>query len=151
MPLTAKQVQNAKPGSLSDGQGLILKVSPSGSKSWLLRVQLDGKRRDYGLGSAKELTLAEAREKAGQWRKLAKDGINPAVEAKRKRLGIPTFEEAAKEFHQIAAQAWKKGKHNNQPELAQQQLLELERAASLVAATTTTPCDSFNSCCYCCC
>ena len=49
--LTARQVLHAKPGRHSDGQGLHLLVKPSGSKSWVLRVQFNGRRRDYGLGS----------------------------------------------------------------------------------------------------
>jgi hypothetical protein len=51
MPLTVKQVQNAKAGRHSDGNGLYLLVKPSGSKSWVLRVQHIGKRQDFGLGS----------------------------------------------------------------------------------------------------
>ena len=47
--------------------------------------------------------------------------------------------------------AWEKGRHNSQPELRAQQLLERERVAPLVPTTTTTLCDSVNCCCYCCC
>ena len=50
-PLTHKQVQNAKPGPHSDGHGLYLLVKPSGAKSWVLRVQYQGGRRDFGFGS----------------------------------------------------------------------------------------------------
>ena len=56
----------ANPGTYQDGDGLFLKVGKSGAASWLVRLQQEGKRRDIGLGSAKLLTLAEAREKAGQ-------------------------------------------------------------------------------------
>lgn len=62
--LNALQVKNAKPGRHGDGAGLYLLVKPSGSKSWVLRVQRDGKRRDIGLGSLAALSLSEAREKA---------------------------------------------------------------------------------------
>ena len=51
MALTIKQVQNAKAGRHADGNGLYLLVKPSGSKSWVLRVQHRGRRRDFGLGS----------------------------------------------------------------------------------------------------
>jgi hypothetical protein len=57
MALTIKQAVNAKPMDgnkhrrLSDGHGLYLLVKPSGAKSWVLRVQLNGKRTDYGLGA----------------------------------------------------------------------------------------------------
>src|SRR3546814_2454930 len=49
--LTALQVRNAKPGRYADGRGLYLLVRPSGSRSWVLRTQVDGKRRDRGLRS----------------------------------------------------------------------------------------------------
>ena len=94
--LTALAVNNAKPGRHADGKGLFLLVKDTGAKSWMLRVQIDGKRRDIGLGSVaapsaqrakkgeadesaieipllhrKILTLSEAREKAGILRTVA--------------------------------------------------------------------------------
>src|SRR3546814_10637613 len=62
----------ANPGTYQDGDGLFLKVGKSGAASWLVRLQQDGKRRDIGLGSAKLLMFAQAREKAGQLRKAIK-------------------------------------------------------------------------------
>ena len=59
--LTAIEVRNAKPGRHADGRGLYLLVRESGSRTWVLRIQIDGKRRDFGLGSATRLSLAEAR------------------------------------------------------------------------------------------
>jgi len=60
--LTVTKVRSAKPGlsasgktvkrAYQDGDGLFLLVSPGGTKSWMLRVQVDGKRRDIGLGAA---------------------------------------------------------------------------------------------------
>ena len=63
--LTALSVKNAKPGRHADGLGLYLRVKPSGARSWLLRVQVSGRRRDIGLGSITDLTLTEAREVSG--------------------------------------------------------------------------------------
>lgn len=130
MPLTAKLVQNAKPGRHSDGKGLYLLVKPTGSKSWVLRVQRAGTRRDFGLGSVaiqpvpemaavpisrrKMLTLADAREKARIGRELAKAGIDPSVEWRQEELVIPTFEEAAREYHTQVSSAWRNGKHGAQ-------------------------------------
>ena len=51
MPLTILKVKNAKPGRHVDGRGLCLLVKPSGARTWMLRMQLNGQRRDYGLGS----------------------------------------------------------------------------------------------------
>src|SRR3546814_11526790 len=59
--LTALQVRNAKPGRYADGRGLYLLVRPSGSRSWVLRTQVDGKRRDRGLGSTATLSSTEER------------------------------------------------------------------------------------------
>ena len=112
--LTPLGVKNAKPGRHSDGQGLYLLAKPSGSKSWVLRVQVDGVRRDYGLGSFEILSLAEARDKAREGRKLAKSGISPSAEWKRARRVVPTFKVAATEYHQQVKKGWRNGKHQGQ-------------------------------------
>lgn len=101
--LTALKVkQLTGKGRYQDGDGLFLYVKASGARSWIVRLQADGKRRDYGLGSAKDVTLAEAREKAATIRRDLRNGIDP-VEAKRKarldRMTIPTFKEAATKKH----------------------------------------------------
>ncbi|PHS23533.1 MAG: integrase, partial [Robiginitomaculum sp.] len=97
--LTALGVKAArKPGRYQDGDGLILLVKPSGSRSWLLRIQVDGKRRDFGLGSASEVSLAEARDKADETRKMCRSGIDPVAAkraAKAANQEVPTFAEAA--------------------------------------------------------
>ncbi len=79
--LTAKAVENfspkAKPYRISAGGGLLLTVSPSGSKTWTVRWMLDGQRRDMGLGGYPTVSLAEARSAAQEARKLVKDKLNP--------------------------------------------------------------------------
>ena len=66
LALSAREVQAAKSTGrvrrIADGGGLYLVVAPNGSKSWVLRVVVKGKRCDLGLGSASVTTLAEARE-----------------------------------------------------------------------------------------
>jgi len=62
--LTALQVKHAKPERYADGNGLYLHVRDSGSRAWVLRVMVDGKRRNLGLGSTDKLGLAQARIKA---------------------------------------------------------------------------------------
>ena len=57
-----------KPGRYADGNGLYLKVDPSGAKRWELRTVVRGKRCDIGLGGLKAVTLAEAREQARKYR-----------------------------------------------------------------------------------
>ena len=128
MALTMKQVQNAKRGRHSDGKGLYLLVKPSGTKSWVLRVQHRGRRQDFGLGSVasesieaaiplqkrRSLTLAEAREKARIGRELAKAGINPSAEWKQEEEEVPTFKDAAEQYHAQVSTAWRNGKHGDQ-------------------------------------
>ena len=48
--LTARHVETAAPGAHDDGRGLRLIVRKSGAKSWILRYQLNHRRRDMGLG-----------------------------------------------------------------------------------------------------
>lgn len=106
--LTAKAVERAKPGRHGDGQGLYLLVSGSGAKSWMLRVQARGRRRDIGLGSLAELTLAEAREKAVQLRKVAKAGGDPIAARDKFKSVVPTFEVAAKACHEARSKGWER-------------------------------------------
>ena len=77
--LTARKVESLKePGMHLDGDGLYLRIGPSGSKSWVLRTVVYRHRRDLGLGSASLVTLAEARETARQLRKVARAGGDQA-------------------------------------------------------------------------
>src|SRR5207247_7971390 len=76
--LSAVAVARAQgPAVLHDGGGLYLRVSASGAKSWVFRFQLDGKRRDMGLGPFPDTSLADARVRATAQRKLRHDGIDP--------------------------------------------------------------------------
>lgn len=82
-PLTATQVQQAKPKlkeySLSDGNGLALRVRPIGSKFWIFNYQrpITKKRANLTLGKFPDLSLAKARTKAIEARELLADGIDP--------------------------------------------------------------------------
>jgi integrase len=76
--LTARQVQTHKaPGLFADGGGLYLQVAATGAKTWIFRFQIAGRRRDMGLGSVGVFTLAEARQKAADARRLAAEGVDP--------------------------------------------------------------------------
>ncbi|GGC23131.1 integrase [Novosphingobium marinum] len=105
--LTELKVKNAKPGVYGDGAGLYLRVKPSGSRSWILRVQFQGRREDIGLGGyPADLTLAEAREKAYYLRKLARQGKNAREERDREKVRIPTFREAMQSAHNELSKGW---------------------------------------------
>jgi integrase len=108
--LTATAVKAAKePGRYGDGDGLFLLVGKTGSKSWMVRVQKDGKRRDIGLGSAAKVSLALARERAAKVRSQVEAGIDPVAD-RRKAAGVPTFRKAAELVHAEHVKGWKGGK-----------------------------------------
>lgn len=112
--LTAKAVKHAKPGRYSDGKGLLLMVRPSGSKRWILRVQVNGKRRDIGLGSASDVSLSSARDAADDMRKAFKRGENPLRARNEEGEETPTFREAAELVHRENEKGWKNAKHRAQ-------------------------------------
>ena len=112
--LTAATVRNLnQPGLHGDGNGLYLKVDRSGAKRWIQRLVIHGNRRDIGLGSAKLVSLAEAREGALENRKLARQGGDP-VAAKRRSEAVLIFSEAAQRVHDLQLPNWRNPKHGKQ-------------------------------------
>ncbi len=117
--LTKKLVENLGPGRHGDGQGLYLVVDPSGARRWIVRVTLKGQknkqgaplRTDFGLGGADVVTLNQARERALEYRRMAKQGLNPRFNANRE---IPTFAEIAQQVHIDRMPTWKNAKHGQQ-------------------------------------
>ena len=110
--LTAVAVRNAKEvGTYGDGGGLMLVVKANGARSWILRCQHAGARRDFGLGSAADVSLAEARDNAEALRKTIKAGGDPVAEKRKARIVIPTFKSAAEEVHGENEPTWKNVKH----------------------------------------
>lgn len=98
--LNAAFVRKAGPGRHADGGGLFLKVDPSGARRWILRTVVRGRRRDFGLGSASLVSLAEAREKAIELRRIARSGGNPKVRTREDEGKATTFEELARQVHE---------------------------------------------------
>ena len=112
--LTATAVKAAsEPGRYGDGDGLFLLVGKRGGKSWMVRVQKNGRRRDIGLGSASKVPLKLARERAIAVREQIEAGIDPVAE-RRKAAGIPSFREAAELVHAEHKGGWKNAKHRAQ-------------------------------------
>lgn len=117
--LTKKLVENLGAGRHGDGNGLYLVVDPSGARRWIVRVTVKGQknrkggplRTDFGLGGADVVTLHQARERALEYRRMAKQGLNPRFNAQRE---IPTFEEIAQQVHIDRMPTWKNAKHGQQ-------------------------------------
>lgn len=113
--LTVMGLKNATtPGRYHDGEGLMLCVKPSGARSWVVRAQANGKRRDFGLGAFGEISLSEVRERARETRKQFKGGVDPRA-AKTLSAALAespmTFSEAAKAAHSDLSPAFKNKKH----------------------------------------
>ncbi len=119
--LTALEVGRLakKDGTHHVGNGLYLQVRPDrGAASWVLRYMLRGRARTMGLGPLANWTLAEARERARQHRKLLDDGRDPIEErrtaeraAAEAAAKVVTFEEAARRYIASNEAGWRNAKH----------------------------------------
>ena len=107
--LSAAFVRSAPPGRHCDGNGLYLFVQPTGTRSWIQRLVIRGRKRELGLGSVALVSLAKAREQALVNRKLARSGGDPLAE-KRRSLGIPTFAEASARVVEQKRAGWRNPK-----------------------------------------
>ena len=112
--LTVKFIEAAKiPGKYFDGHGLFLKINKSGTKQWVQRIVINGKRSEIGLGSANVVGLQDARKTALDNRAMARSGIDPLAHRKAVRA-IPDFETATYLVHQLHSPSWKNQKHSAQ-------------------------------------
>jgi integrase len=120
--LTAPAVDTkSERGHYADGGGLVLQVSKWGTKSWIFRYQRDGRERHMGLGPTHTLSLAEARERARDCRKLLLDGRDPIEQRRTDRIqqrveaerGI-TFKQCAESFVAANEAGWQNCKHRAQ-------------------------------------
>lgn len=105
-PMAERKVESLKkPGRYSVGgvAGLCLFVSNEAARSWVLRVRVNGQRRDIGLGSYRDLSLGDAREVAQEMRKRIKLGHDPATERLEQRQERrKQSERQARTFQQVA-------------------------------------------------
>src|SRR5262249_47050836 len=133
--LTARQVTNAKPPKsrravfLADGGNLLLQVSRSVkpdefNRSWVFRYELDGTRRDLGLGSLSTWSLAEARERAKELRQQLDRRIDPFATKQQEhadrlaqaaeRARAMTFKQCAIEYMKDHEPEWSNAEHRRQ-------------------------------------
>jgi len=120
--LSALQVTKLKkPGLYGDGGGLTLQITPTGVKSWLFRYMVGGKAFGMGLGPTHTVSLAEARTKALDARKLLIDGINPLSAKRQNEIAAAlvaaktmTFDQCAEAYILAHQAGWKNAKHRDQ-------------------------------------
>ena len=101
--------------------GLAINVTKSGSRSWILRYQVGGKRRDKGLGGYPDVTLAQAKEAARAARAKIAHGVDPIEDGRALRsqliasqVSAITFSQAAKQYIDTHESSWRNAKHTQQ-------------------------------------
>ena len=126
--LDAKKVNSLKePGRYGDGDGLYFRITEAGSRNWIQRIVLNGKRTDKGLGGYPAVSLAQARRKNEANRSAVANGLNPWEE---EETVAPIFSKAARIVHELNVPRWKNAKH------AKSWLQTLERHAFPVIGDT---------------
>ncbi|HYD12856.1 MAG TPA: integrase arm-type DNA-binding domain-containing protein [Allosphingosinicella sp.] len=113
--LTDLKARNAKPRAknykLGDSGGLYLYVTTKGSRSWRMKYRFAGKERRLSFGPYPEVSLAEARQKRDEARRLLRDHRDPAIEQLRRKLSAAvdhaeTFETVARRWYAMHKQRW---------------------------------------------
>jgi len=117
--LTALTVTQAnRRGYYADGGGLLLQVNHSGSKSWSFRYKTAGKLREMGLGPVHTVSLADARDRARECRRLRLDGLDPIevrrgkqIQAKIDAANAMSFKACAEAYIAVHKAGWRNPKH----------------------------------------
>ena len=118
MKLTARQVDTSrpkdKPYKLSDGGGLYLLGNPNGSRYWRLKYRIAGKEKLLALGVYPDITLAEARQKRADAKKVLAAGGDPGQEKQEEKQAkeqavANSFERLAMEWHAHKSTSWSEG------------------------------------------
>lgn len=108
--LDARTVATTKvPGRHSDGGGLYLSVDPKGRRRWVFMYTREGKRTELGLGSGRDLSLANARKEAGALRDILTSGGDPR--SAREKHERQTFGEVADAYVEVMRPSWRSAKH----------------------------------------
>lgn len=124
-PLAVKHLTTPGLHPVGGVAGLMLQVSPTGARSWLLRVKVGDKRREIGLGAFPGVTLALAREKAQATRDDIAMGIDPVARRAAARQAIVeqqqqekalnwTFKRCAEAYIKAKSPGWRSAKHKKQ-------------------------------------
>ena len=144
-PLAVSKIKDSGWHAVGHVSGLGIKVAPSGSRAWVLRTTVAGKRREFGLGGFPTISLASARERARSTLDKIYAGADPAVEKREvkaaliaQKAKLVTFKNLAQQYIDQHEASWKNSKH------AAQWVSTLETYAypicgSMVVAEITTP------------
>jgi integrase len=114
MPLTDVSTRKAKPRDrqykLSDERGMFLLVTPAGGKLWRLKYRFQGREKLLALGSYPDVSLADARKKRDEARRMIAAGVDPSAERKQaKTAASTTFEAVAREWFTKFKAEWTEG------------------------------------------
>lgn len=103
--------KTAKPGVYQDGGGLRFVVTPAGTRQWVLRVTVNGKRRDIGLGGYPTVSLEDARKLAADHRSTAKTGGDPIEQRRVEKAKARTYREAFDDYFATKKKELTNGSH----------------------------------------
>ena len=113
--LLQKLIRDAKaPSNLRVDSGLYIQIGANRTTAWIYRFQIAGKRREMGLGTYPEVTLAEAGEKAGDARKMIARGEDPLAARRAANVepeAAVTFKKAAEQYIEAHRAGWRNAKH----------------------------------------
>ena len=113
--LTVKAIEGiSTPGRYPDGGGLYLVADNKSAKRWLLRIRVQGKRCDLGLGSYPIVGLSEARDLGRAYVKEARAGNDPRTPFRNHIEAVPNFETVARDYYEQHKGRWKNPKHRQQ-------------------------------------
>lgn len=113
--LSDAKARGAKPGErdykLADGLGLFLLVRPNSSKLWRCKYRFAGKEKLLSFGAYPEVSLAEARARRDEARRIMRDGQDPSIEQRRQEIARrsaadTSFEALAREWHDLNKRRW---------------------------------------------
>jgi hypothetical protein len=115
MKLSEAKIRNSKPKEkaykIGDGDGLFLFITPNGHKYWRMKYFFENRERVMSIGPYPEISLAEAREKRFEIRKMKANGLDAAtvIREQKKQVAIEnsnSFETVAREWHKRKCSAW---------------------------------------------
>ncbi len=102
-----------RPGAYTDGGGLYLRIRPGGGREWAFRYKVRGRQHWMGLGPERDITLAEARQKARDGRRLLLEGLDPITVQRARKAGGSgvTFATALDGYLGAHTAGWRNAKH----------------------------------------